>query len=96
MIWLFIKFKKMETIQNLTIEQAIEVANEVRKSDPTREKLIKEIGPEMFSTLCRLRMISEGATVDENSRRKPVWKFAERAYYFFGYIINSQPTAVAS
>ena len=86
----------MEKIQNLTIEQAIEVANEVRKSDPTREKLIETIGPEMFSSLCRLGMISEGATVDEFYRRKPVWKFAERATFLFDYILNPQQKAEAS
>jgi len=41
-------------------------------------------------------MISEGATVDENNQRKPVWKFVERANFLYGHLINPQPKAEAS
>ena len=86
----------METIQNLTIEQAIEEASKISVKKRTKDNLIDKIGKPMYIKLCRLSMISEGATVDENNQRKPVWKFVERANFLYGHLINPQPKAEAS
>ena len=45
----------METIQNLTIEQAIEEASKISVKKRTKDNLIDKIGKPMYIKLCRLR-----------------------------------------
>lgn len=45
----------------------------------TRVGLMEKISEEMYYKLCRLGIITEGATVDNKRNRIAVWKFTERA-----------------
>lgn len=64
----------------LSIEQAIKIALQ----SPTRNRvdLMKKISAPNYYTLCRLGIITEGATVDEHNNRIAVWRPTLRAKLF--------------
>lgn len=68
------------TYKLLTIKKAIELASQMEFK--TRSGLIEEISEEMYYKLCRLGIITEGATIDGNNNRIAVWKFTDRANLF--------------
>lgn len=68
------------TYKSLTIQEAIKFASEMETK--TRAGLIKIISEEMYYKLCRLGIITEGATIDGNNNRIAVWKLTNRANLF--------------
>jgi hypothetical protein len=65
----------------LTIQQSIRLAKDV--SPPlTRTNLVSAISEKMYLTLCRLGILTEGATVDDNNNRVAVAKWTDRANLF--------------
>lgn len=68
------------TYKSLTIQEAIKFASEMETK--TRKALIDKISKEMYYKLCRLGIITEGATVDLKNNRIAVWKFTDRAKLF--------------
>lgn len=75
--------------KSLSIQEAIKFASEM--ATKTRAGLIVKISEEMYYKLCRLGIITEGATVDENNNRIPVYKLTDRAE-LFDRIINPRRT----
>ena len=65
---------------SLNIQEAIKMATGM--SDKTRNGLIDAISEDMYFTLCRLGIITEGATIDKDNNRKAVWKLTDRAQLF--------------
>lgn len=68
------------TYKSMTIQKAIEIASNMESK--TRPGLIDLISEEMYYKLCRLGMITEGATIDGNNNRIAVWKLTDRANLF--------------
>lgn len=64
----------------MNIQKAIELA--LNMESKTRLGLIELISEEMYYKLCRLGMITEGATIDGNNNRVAVWKLTDRANLF--------------
>lgn len=65
---------------SLSIQEAIELASGM--GTKTRKGLIETISEEMYFTLCRLGIITEGATIDGENNRIAVWKLTDRAQLF--------------
>lgn len=68
------------TYKSMNIQKAIELA--LNMESKTRLGLIELISEEMYYKLCRLGMITEGATIDGNNNRVAVWKLTDRANLF--------------
>lgn len=61
----------------LSIEQTVAIAKSIKNK--TRAELIDRISAPNYYRLCRLGIITEGATIDHSQNRIAVWKFTNRA-----------------
>lgn len=67
---------------SLSIQQSVNIA--VSLASKTRADLISKISAPNYYRLCRLGIITEGATTDAKNNRIAVWKLTQRAFSYPG------------
>lgn len=67
---------------SMTIQQSVNIA--VSLASKTRAELISKISAQNYYRLCRLGIITEGATIDTKNNRIAVWKLTQRAFSYPG------------
>jgi hypothetical protein len=70
-----------EHSSNMTIQRALQIAREMGNKG-TVYGLISQIGNEMYDKLRTLGYIFQGATIDKDNKRVPVWKLTNKLDLF--------------